>query len=172
MTEICDRLIICSQEEFNHIDQSKSDYSIAFCAKHPFHQYLVGYKGNLPKTHPEYLIAKRPERHMIAANLIDVDKDGFVSDTIIQELIDFIDKERESGRIVLLVCNQGVSRSSCVGLMYLLHIGMLKEYKSFFMLEQAYREIYPRHNPSLGMQLYTARYWDKLRKMEEEINHD
>lgn len=172
MTEIYDNLIVCSQDEYNYIDLSSADYSVAFCAKHPFHKFIVGYKGNLDKNHPEYLIAKRPEKHMIAANLIDVDVDGYVSDYIIESLIKFIDEELSKNRIVLLVCNQGRSRSSSVGLMYLLHVGKFMGYTSFFMVEQAYKEICPSHNPSLGMQLYTARYWERLRKMEEENNHD
>lgn len=167
MVEIYERLIVCNQDDFNIIDRSKGDFSVAFCAKHPFHKFLVGYKGNLDKSHPEYLIAKRPERHMIAANLIDVDRDGFVSDTIISELIKFIDEEREQGRIVMLVCNQGKSRSSCVGLMYLIYKGMFSDCLNFAQVEQEYRKIYPYHDPELGMQLYTKRFWEKINGIEE-----
>lgn len=166
MVEIYTNLIVCSAEDYLSLGDN-DNYSVAFCAKSPFHQWLVGYKGNLDKHHPEYLIAKRPERNMIAANLVDVDRDGFVSDSIIKELINFIDEELAKHKLVLLVCNQGQSRSSSVGLMYLIHKGMFLDCNSFDEVEREYSKIQPNHHPNLGMRIYTKRFWERAVGMEE-----
>lgn len=160
MKEIYKKLFVCSQAEFNELPKDDK-FSFAFCAKDPFHKLIVGYKKNLPKDHPEYLIAKRPEKNIISANLIDVDKDGYVSEKIVNELVRFVDIELGKGQKVVLVCNQGRSRSASVGLMYMLHKGCFKGYKTFFNVMQAYKEVYPDYEPKFGMMKATERYWEE-----------
>ena len=162
MKEIYENLFVCSQAEFNEMPIDDKT-SFAFCAKDPYHKLIVGYKKNLSPDHPEYLIAKRPEVKIISANLIDVQKDGFVSDYIINEIIQFIDDELAKGQRVVLVCNQGKSRSASIGLMYMLHKGCFKGYRTFFNIMEAYKEVYPDYEPKFGMMKATERYWEECK---------
>lgn len=162
MREIYKNLFVCNQYDYNLLKLSPKN-SVAFCAKSPFHKIVVGYKKNLPPDHAEYLIAKRPEKNLIAANLIDIDKDGYVSPVIIDELIKFIDEELAKGQEVVLVCNQGKSRSASVGLMYMLHKGCFKGYDTFYNVMQAYKEVYPEYEPGYGMMKATERYWMEVK---------
>ena len=162
MKEIYKNLFVCSQQEYNYMPIDDKT-SFAFCAKDPYHKLIVGYKTNLPKDHPEYLIARRTELNVISANLIDINKDGYVSEYIIKELIQFIDEELAKGQRVVLVCNQGKSRSASIGLMYMLHKGCFKGYQTFFNVMEAYKEVYPDYEPGFGMMKATERYWEECK---------
>src|SRR5699024_11276592 len=97
------------------------------------------------------------------ANLSYYDEYGFMIDYIINELIKFIDDELAKGQRVVLVCNQGKSRSASIGLMYMLHKGCFKGYQTFFNVMQAYKEVYPDYEPKFGMMKATERYWEECK---------
>ena len=76
----------------------------------------MGYSGRAAsKDHPEYLLAVRDNRLIL--NLIDVDNPDWVSPTIINKAIEFIDEAIADGKHVLIHCNQGMSRSPVIGLL-------------------------------------------------------
>lgn len=165
MIEVCNGLWVCSQDEYNNSEFINC--SFCFCAKDPFHKIVVGYKGNLDKLHKEYLYAERPEEHILALNLIDAPDSKYISEEIINRSLRFIDDEFKKNRGVVLVCNQGKSRSACIALIYMLKKGFFKGYSTFKMVEEAYKEIYPNYNPGNGMRSYTEKYW--LNNIKKEI---
>lgn len=162
MVEVCNGLWVCNQEEYNNADFVNC--SFCFCAKDPFHKIIVGYKGNLDKLHKEYLYAERPDEHIIALNLIDTVDPKYISKKIIDRALKFIDEEFNKNRGVVLVCNQGKSRSACIALMYMLKKGFFKGYKTFRMVEEAYKEIYPIYDPGNGMRTFTEKYWEEIKE--------
>lgn len=162
MVEVCNGLWVCNQEEYNNTDFFNC--SFCFCAKDPFHKIIVGYKGNLDKLHKEYLYAERPDEHILALNLIDVADEKYISKKIIDRALKFIDDEFERGMGVVLVCNQGKSRSACIALMYMLKKGFFKGYNTFRMVEEAYKEVYPNYDPGIGMRNFSEKYWEKIKE--------
>jgi len=70
------------------------------------------------------------------------------------------------GKNVLVHCNQGMSRSAGIGLLYLVAQGFFRD-DSFETAENKYKtSIYPMYNPSQGMRGYIRRNWDKYSQKE------
>lgn len=163
MKEIHANLFIASQEDLERLVNSEN-YSLCLCAK-TYHQQIVGYIGNLDKLHREYLISNkiyesRTKTTTIAYNLIDAPNVNYIPDKIINHALRFIDHELEKNNKVIIACNQGKSRSACVGLMFLIAKNYFSSYNSFESVENVYRNIYPMYDPGAGMREYTKRFWD------------
>ncbi len=161
MKKITEHLYVCNQFDYYTCSGSK-DFSVCFCAKHPFHQKVVGYTGNLNKFHPEYLIARRPEEHLISLNLIDANDYAYIPKEIIEAALQFIDEEINAGHDVLLVCNQGKSRSATIAMLYMIKSGYFSLDIAFEDIESRFREIYPEYEPGKGMREFAFRYFNEL----------
>ena len=162
MIKIYDRLFIGNQTDYEFKVRGRSGWSIIHACKEPYHRQELGYKGrSAPKNHPEYLIAKRNNRLIL--NLIDTDDPKYIPKIIIDEALNFIRRQLEKGRFVLVHCNQGESRSASIGLLYLainelIPNGSLKE------AEVAYKRIYPLYNPSPGIRGFIKKKWMNYNK--------
>lgn len=166
MKEIRNGLFIGSQEDLNNLDDDH-DFSLCLAAK-TFHQITLGYKGNINKDHPNYLIFEEPEFNRISLNLIDAPDVKYIPEVIINACLRFINKEIEKGNKVLVCCNQGRSRSASVGLMYMLindkHI--FKDCSSIQDVFDVYKAIYEQYEPNKGMLDYTVNFCNKLTESE------
>lgn len=146
-------------------------YSLCLCAK-TFHKMVakmdgsreIGYNGNMPKDQKEYLIAERPESHMIAVNLIDAPKVEYVPDEIINKCLEFIDNEISQGRKVAIMCDKGESRSACIAFMWFIKNGCFNDCDTFEKSEEKFRIFfYDNYNPNNGMREYTRNYFYEMR---------
>ena len=167
MVEIYKNLFIGNQDDYEGKVRTQANWAVVHACKEPYHRQALGYGGRgAPKDHPEYLVAKRENESRIILNLVDVDNPDWVSPIIIDEAIQFIKRNLESGKNVLVHCNQGMSRSAGIGLLYLATQGLFRG-KSFEVAENKYREsIYPEYNPSQGIRGYIIRNWDKYSQEE------
>lgn len=75
-------------------------------------------------------------------NLVDVDNPDWVSPIIVDETMNFVGANLKQGLNVLIHCNQGMSRSAGLGLLYLAHIGQFYG-MDFIVAETQYIKIYP-----------------------------
>ncbi len=164
MIEICKNVFIASQNE--DLNGMRGIDSLCLCAK-TFHQRVVGYKGNLDKLHAEYLIAERQDENLIAFNLIDAPKVEYIPKVIIDKALEFVEKELDKGEKVVVVCNQGRSRSACIGLMHMLKTKKIKGCKDFAEVEEKYKRIYPMYDPSLGMRTYAENFFWEMKDKGE-----
>ena len=161
MKQIYPNLHIGSQEDYElivkqQINNNEDEWFVIHACKEPYHRQALGYTGRAAsKDHPEYLIANRGN-HLIL-NLVDVPNPANIPKEIIDEAIKAIHSNIHD-RKVFVHCNQGMSRSATIGLLYLKAVHAIDE--DFEKAEQKYLELYPWYNPGLGMRGYAITNWN------------
>lgn len=165
MIEICQRLFIGNESDYEMRVKHKAGWWIVHACKEPYHRQLLGYKGRgAPKDHPEYLIARRDNRLIV--NLVDADDPAYIPKQIFDECLVFIETALNSGGNVLVHCNQGESRSPSIGFLYLVvHTDILPK-ASFEAAETSFLRIYPAYRPKGGMRGFLRIYWDEYTNLE------
>lgn len=157
-------LYFTNADEYDRVVKDCPGLSALLCAKNPYHKEIVGYERNCPKDHPEYLVAYRPKEHIMALNMVDSPKPEFFSDKMVLAGIDFIQNELAQNNDVVVVCNQGESRSPTMCLIYLISIGAFEKSISHNELVNQFKEFAPEWNPRNGILEYALDYFDKWRK--------
>lgn len=160
-------LYYCNSEEYNNIP-CKDTVSFLFCAKNPFHKEIVGYEKKCEKEHPEYLVAYRPNQHLMALNMVDAPTPEYFSDKMVLAGLEFIDKELAKGREVVVVCNKGESRSTTMCLMYMMKDGAFDFQMTHSQVFMEFSKVAKTWNPRNGILQYCIEYWNKLKK--EKLN--
>ena len=123
MKEITNNLFIGSQEDYELNVKFQPDWFVIHACKEPYHRQALGYTGRaVANTHPEYLIAERGNRLIL--NLVDVEDPKYIVKEIIDKAILTID-EKIKAKKILVHCNQGMSRSATIGLLYLHYYGII-----------------------------------------------
>ncbi len=138
---------------------NRNGWSVVHACKHPCHCYAVGYKGNLPSTHPFYLIFRRGS-HLVL-NLVDMNRldDRFMR-PIIMAFYSFMDEME--GQKILIHCNRGESRAPSLAILYLAKRRNLILDDSFDAAKQSFKKIYPFYNPGQGFNKYLQQHWNSL----------
>ncbi len=156
MKEIYPNLHIGSQEDYENIVRFEDDWFVVHACKEPYHRQALGYSTQAaPKNHPEYLIAYR-ENHLIL-NLVDAPNPAYIPKVIIDEAIKAIHSNIQDKRI-FLHCNQGMSRSATIGLLYLKTVHVIND--EFSEVEKEYLQLYPWYNPGNGMRMFALMNWN------------
>jgi predicted protein tyrosine phosphatase len=91
-------------------------------------------------------------------NLVDADDPAYIPKEIIDKALETIEREISSSKI-LLHCNQGMSRSAIIGMLYLRAKDELPF--NFDVSETKFKELYPFYNPNSGMRIFAQRNWDE-----------
>ncbi len=160
MIEITKNLYVGNQDDYEMNVKFKPYWFVIHACKEPYHRNALHYTGRgAPKSHPEYLIAKRDKRLIL--NLVDVDNVNYIASEIIDTALNYINKNISEHKI-LLHCNQGQSRSATIGLLYLAQTGILLN-DSFEMAEQEYIKYYPPYAPAKGMRDFARINWSKYK---------
>jgi len=156
MLEVYPNLFVGNKIDEQRLRGDPNWFFIHAC-KEPYHRQALGYTVRAaPKSHPEYLIARR--NSCLILNLIDGTDVNCVSVEIIDVALETIHANIGKTKI-LLHCNQGLSRSPSIALLY------LARYTDLFMgLDvdkgvAAFRKIYPSYNPARGMAGYIRLNW-------------
>jgi hypothetical protein len=162
MKQIAPRLHVGSQADFDALDVHGTEWPIVHCAKTPWHQSLLGYKGNCDPNHPEYLFARRGKR--LYLNLVDVADPKYFNRDVLDAAVAFIEEQIAALKdtdpeAVLLCCNQGKSRAAMLGLIYL--APELPE--DFAEAEAEYRKLYPEYAPANGAREFARIHWRHYR---------
>ncbi len=161
MKNIYPNLHIGSQDDYENIvrmliERDKEDWFVIHACKEPYHRNALGYVGKAaPKDHPEYLIAYRGN-HLVL-NLVDAPNPAYIPKQIIDEAIKTI-HNNIGDRKVFVHCNQGVSRSATIGLLYLKAVHAIDD--NFTTAEQEYLELYPWYSPGSGMRGFAMANWN------------
>ena len=137
----------------------RDSWFVISAAKLPWHKEALGHAGHgAPKDHPEYLIARRPNRLLL--NLIDADKVEYIRDEIMDAALDAISNSLDAGLKVLVHCNQGQSRAPTIVLLWLRKSGHSSPELTFDgavrLLTSA---VYPAYAPAKGMADYARAHW-------------
>lgn len=156
MIEIHPNLFVGSSEDVPHV-LSDPNWYVVHAAKFPWHRQAVGYAGPAaPKGHPEYLYALRDRS--IALNLVDAPDPGYIPEELVRAALLAITVNIEKSK-VLVHCNQGLSRSPTLALLW-----MRKHTNTFADMSHAeavekFRAIYPDYAPAAGMDGYAEAHW-------------
>lgn len=135
------------------------DFTIHACKT--CHQKRIGYKGSLPSTHLNYLILEDPKD--LYLNMVDMAQLlPKYTDPIMYAALNFIDKYISTGT-VLIHCNQGISRSAGIALLYMAVKGFLPN-SSYDSAKSSFMKIYPFYNPGIGVDNYLRFNWSKFVK--------
>lgn len=158
MIEVHPNLFVGSQDDEAAISWQPGWFVVHAC-KEPYHRQALGYTTQgAPKQHPEYLLAERPGRLIL--NLVDVAQVAFVAPIIVDTAVGAIDRHIVETK-VLIHCNQGLSRSPSIALLYLLkHTDALGS-QEFEPALAAFRALYPPYAPAQGMADYVRLNWAK-----------
>jgi hypothetical protein len=143
-------------------DGMAADYAIIHACKYPCHSKAVGYRGNLSKFHPNYLILER-EKHLYL-NMVDMEQElsPIYTNPIFKSALSFIDRHIKDDKIKILIhCNQGQSRSPSIGLVYLAKNGIISN-ASFKEAAMAFRDVYRDYIPGSGIAKYLSRNWAEI----------
>ncbi|MEX1261817.1 MAG: dual specificity protein phosphatase [Balneolaceae bacterium] len=157
MTEVHRNLFIGNENAYELKVKNKEGWSVIHACKEPYHRCALGYSGRgAPKDHPEYLLAKRGNRLIL--NLVDAANPAYISTEIIDEALSFINVHLGDGQKVLVHCNQGMSRSPGIGLLYLAKEEIITN-NSFQEALKEFRAIYPGINMAGGMRGFLETNW-------------
>lgn len=155
MIEVTENIFVGNLVNYENLRFDEKFCFVQAC-KEPCHRKALGYTGRAPqKEHPEYLIAYRPKR--IILNMIDSDKKYFTN-ILFERSVEFIDKSLSDNNKVLIHCNQGVSRSPSIGLLYLAIKKKINN-SSFENAKTDFSRIYPSYEPK-GIADYLSENWN------------
>ena len=158
MIEIYPNLFIGNENDYEQKVRHEPGWCVVHACKEPYHRQALGYTSRAaPKTHPEYLIARRGSRLIL--NLVDAPDPAYIPKEIIDAALDFISTSLTSGRRVLVHCNEGWSRSASIGLLYLAKNSDKISKGDFLEAETAFKSIYSPYNPKTGMRGFMMNNW-------------
>lgn len=123
------------------------------------HKQRLAYKGSLPSTHPNYLILE--EEKDLFLNIVDMTRLlPIYTDPIMEAAMSFIDKHIRDNS-VLIHCNQGISRSPGIALLYLAQANLLSN-SNYDIAKNEFIRIYKNYNPGVGIDNYLRDNWHKF----------
>ena len=158
MIEVVKNLFVGSEADEARI-RSHSGWFVIHACKEPYHRQALGYDGKAaPKTHPEYLIARRDGRLIL--NLIDAPNMAFIPAEVIDAAVEAI-AENIGKMCVLVHCNQGMSRSPTIAFLYMARHGRAFVGAGFDEARARFVSVYPNYNPGKGAFDYAATNWSK-----------
>ncbi len=165
MTEIDKNIFVGNLIDYRNY-QFDTDFHFVQACKEPCHREALGYtKRTAEKNHPEYLIAYRERR--IILNMTDPSTGKYFENILFQKSLEFIDENLNNGKKILIHCNQGISRSPSIGLLFLATKNKIRN-ESFEIAKEDFRKIYPNYAPS-GIREFLTLNWNNYIKQN---NHE
>lgn len=133
--------------------------AVVHACKSPCHQRAVGYRGNLPKTHPNYLYLRKDND--LYLNVIDPPIPLFPDD-LFATFFSFAREILDSGRKLVIHCNKGESRAPSFSLLLLAkHLNVISN-ESYDSARKDFLRIFPDYIPGKGIEKYLTENWKKL----------
>lgn len=160
MREIYTNLYVGNLVDYHNNQLDKEFYFVQAC-KEPCHRNALGYSGrSADEIHPEYLVAYRERK--IILNMIDPPTGKYFENILFEKSLIFIEENLKNGKKVLIHCNQGISRSPSIGLLYLATKGKIRT-ENFNLAENDFLKIYPEYKPS-GIKEFLSLNWTQYLK--------
>lgn len=160
MKEVHPSLFVGDEQDCITTKESEK-WTVVHACKHPCHQNAVGYSGSLSRSHPNYLIYEKGQD--LYLNMVDMDRkqEHEFMEPIVSSTLDFVEDHINSNK-VLIHCNEGESRSPALAMLYLAKRENAIRKDTYAEAKQDFKELYPRFNPSRGIDLYLEDYWQQL----------
>lgn len=156
MVEVYANLFVGDQTDYELRVSREDGWCVVHACKEPYHRQALGYTGKgAPKNHPEYLWARRD--HRLCLNMVDAPNPDFIPHELVDAALDFIHQSLPNGK-VLVHCNQGMSRSVGIAMLYL--AAFTDELPTDFgEAEVEFRQRYPAYAPGAGIRGFMLRHW-------------
>lgn len=159
MIEVYPNLFVGNMLDYETIVSGQQGWAIVHACKN-YHRQALGYKTWWsPRSHPEYLIARRENRLMLC--LLDLPTPLFIKKEMINETLDFIDQMRAKGLKVMVHCMAGRSRSASITLLYLATRLHVLPTDSFEAAEAQFKKLYPPYHPTRGIHEHLRHHWQQ-----------
>lgn len=156
MVEIDKNIFVGSLLDYE-INQFDLEFYFVQACKEPCHRKALGYTGRTADVnHPEYLIAYRERK--IILNMIDPPTGKYFENILFEKSLHFISQHLSEGKKILIHCNQGISRSPSIGLLYLATRNKIRN-ESFEIAKEDFQKIYPNYAPS-GISEFLTLNWN------------
>ena len=160
MKEVYPNLFVGDENDYRENAKTMEGWFIVHACKEPYHRQALGYTGKAaPKYDPEYLWAERENRLIL--NLVDAPDPRYIPKEIIDKALAYIDQYLESGKKVLVHCNQGRSRSGGLALLYLLSKNVLSGETIEEVSQNFASQHYPPYAPAGGISGFLKQNWQE-----------
>lgn len=134
---------------------SKDLYVVHACQE-PCYRKQV---GTVNKKHPNYLYLRKP--YDLYLNIVDPDKPLFFIESF-QEALSFMEEAHKKGATILVHCNQGLSRSPSIILLFAAKVLKAVPKESFQKARKVFQLVYPSYCPGKGIETFLTENWDKI----------
>lgn len=159
MIEVFPRLFVGDEEDYEAVVRRQDGWSVVHACKEPYHRAAIGYSGRAaPKSHPEYLMARRDERLIL--NLVDAPDPAYIPKEIIDAALEFVESKLRDRRRVLVHCNEGNSRAPSIAFLYLVSRTDRFAGHNLDTALAAFKLLYPSYNPALGVRGFIRAHYD------------
>lgn len=156
MRKIHERIYVGSERDCR---TSLPDLAVVHACKIPCHQRVLGYKGSLPTTHPNYLVLE--QGNDLYLNIIDPPVPLFKPE-LFSSFLGFAHRSWSSGTRLVIHCNQATSRAPTLALLFMAKDLRLISDDSFESARDDFANLYPPYRPGLGIQCYLAEHWAEI----------
>ena len=165
MKEVYPNLYVGNDADYQRV-AGAADWCFVQAAKEPWHRQALGYRTHgAPKTHPEYLWARRGNRLIL--NLIDAPDAAYIPASVLWTAVEHIRVWLSEGRRVLVHCNQGTSRGPGIVFLYIATYTDRLPDSSFAEAEAVFKLLYGRYQPGEGMRAALAREFTRLQRIQQ-----
>lgn len=156
MREVHDRLHVASDDACFH---ERDGWAVVHGCKEPCHRRAVGYSGrSVGQDHPHYLALE--EDRNLYLNLVDTPTPNYFMPESFRTFLDFASRRYEAADQLLVHCNEGLSRSPSLALLFLAkELGELPD-ASYREAWAEYRRRDPHASPSPGIRTYLTENWN------------
>ena len=156
MIEIHERVFVANEVACS---KGNSGLVVVHACKKPCHQRVIGYSGNLQKTHPNYLVLEQD--YDLFLNIIDPPTPLFMPQ-LFTSFLSFATKHWGEGKRLLVHCNQGESRAPSLALLFLAKSLSAINNASYQAARKEFEPLYPQYKPGKGIESYFSNNWKSL----------
>lgn len=162
MIEVAPRIFIAKEEEI--ADLTPSEYSLLSLASTFHYQMHSWKKGENHKDDPCYVMCAHGSQ-ILSINWVDgpshlYDWQGKGVE-VMQKILTWIEYQLDHNRQVIISCNQGVSRSPTIALLYMSKVLHLLPSNSFPKASSAFQKLYEEYNPG-GIAGFVNEHWHEI----------
>lgn len=156
MKEVHDRVFVANALACT---RGNSGLAVVHACKSPCHQSVIGYNGNLSKTHSNYLVLE--QTYDLFLNIIDPPVPLFMPE-LFTSFLSFAIKHWRAGKKLLVHCNQGESRAPSLALLFLAKGLSVINSSSYQAARKEFEIFYPQYKPGKGIEAYFTQNWNAL----------
>lgn len=159
MREVFPGLFVGDEHDYQGMVRHQDGWAVVHACKEPYHRNALGYSGRAaPKSHPEYLIARRGERLIL--NLVDAPDPAYIPKEVIDAALEFVETKLRDEHRVLIHCNEGYSRAPSIAFLYLVSRTDRFAGHDLDTALAAFQLLYPFYNPASGVRGFVRAHYD------------